>query len=80
MKKLGRDGLDFLYNAICVLRGDKHQSYVDFDPETLYAPVATQKNLRALFAFPASMMDIIEGAHILVEGAYITNAYLFWQT
>lgn len=50
--------------------------YVDFYPDKLYAPVASQETLRALVAFAASMDDIVKGVEIFVEGAHVTKAYL----
>ena len=61
-KQLDNDGRDFLYKARYVLRGDKQEAYVDFDPDNLYAPVATHESLRALLSYAASKHDIVEGA------------------
>lgn len=76
-KQLDRDGLEFVYKARYVIRGDKQESYVDFNHDNLYAPVAAQKRLPALFAFAESTEDIVETADIFVEGEDVTNAYIF---
>lgn len=40
-KKLDGNGTSFLYKAICVLHDDKQHEYIDYEPDQLYAPVAT---------------------------------------
>jgi len=69
-KPLDEKGLNFLCKARCVARGDLQEPYVDFDPENLYAPVATHESIRLVIAFAASQ-------DLLLEGGDISNAYLY---
>lgn len=64
------DGREFLYKARCVLRGDLQTEFIDFNPEELYAPVASHESIRSLLCITA-----IEDCD--VEGCDVDNAYLF---
>jgi len=70
VKKLNETGKDHLCKARCVLRGDLQKPYLNFEPEALYAPVATYDSLRLIIALAAS-------ANLLLEGGDISNAYLY---
>jgi len=71
-KPLDAKGLEFLCKARCVVRGDLQEAYVDFGPESLYAPVATHESLRLIIAFAAN-------EDLILEGGDIANAYLYGE-
>lgn len=60
---------EYLAKARCCLRGDRQKAWVDFDPESVYAPVALHESHRMLIAFSATN-------DLVLEGADISNAYL----
>lgn len=53
IKPLDAKGTKFLKKSRCCLRGDKQKPFIDFNPEEVYAPVASHEALRALFAYAA---------------------------
>lgn len=57
-----------MFEARCTLRGDLQEEGVDYDPEALYAPVATHESIRILLCLAASQ-------DLMLEGFDITNAY-----
>ena len=71
LKQLDAEGKKFLEKARCCLRGDRQQEYVDFDPNALYAPVASHESIRMLLACAAAEPETT------IEGADIDNAYLY---
>jgi len=70
LKHLDQDGSKVLHKARCCLRGERQKAFVDFDPESTYAPVASHESLRMLMHYAAS-------ENLLPEGADISNAYLY---
>lgn len=70
LKPLDAVGNQFLEKARCFLRGDRQIAYEDFDPNSLYAPVASHDAIRFLIAVSAA-------ENVALEGADISNAYLF---
>jgi len=68
-KPLDTKGRDVLYKARCVVRGDRKQEYIDFDPSHVYAPVASYEAVRFIIALAANH-DLILG------GGDISNFYL----
>ena len=60
----------FLCKALCVARGDLQKAFLDYDPDSLYAPVAAHESLRVLIAFAANNNQILEGGDV-------ANAYLY---
>ena len=71
-KPLDAQGKTFLPKARCVARGDLQEAYVDFDPDTLYAPVAAHASIRLILAYAASQ-------NLIIEGGDISNAYLYGE-
>ena len=69
LKPINREGTVFLHKARCVVRGDLQVAGIDFDPEKLYAPVASHAAIHALIAIAAERK-------LLIEGADISHAYL----
>ena len=69
---LDAQGKTFLPKARCVARGDLQEAYVDFDPDTLYAPVAAHASIRLILAYAASK-------NLIIEGGDISNAYLYGE-
>ena len=63
-------GTNFLHKARCCIRGDKQTPHVDLEPATTYAPIASNEAIRSLLSFAA-------GEGHLIEGADISNAYLY---
>lgn len=69
-KVIDAEGRQFLCKARCVARGDQQEAGLDFNPETLYAPVAAHESIRLILAFAAS-------TNLILEGGDISNAYLY---
>ena len=69
-KPLDVEGKRFLKKARCCLRGDKQKPFVDYDADTIYAPLASHETLRLLLACTASQ-------GLILEGADVANAYLY---
>ena len=69
-KQMNSDGINFLYKVRCVLRGDKNEEYIDFDPKNIYAPIATHESIRALISSSTNK-------DLLLEEEDVTNAYLY---
>lgn len=59
----------FLHKARCVAGGDIQEPGVDFDPDSLYAPVAFLETIRTLLAIAAEH-------GLLVEGYDLSHAFL----
>lgn len=51
------------------MRGYKQVEYVDFDPDEIYAPFATDESIRIMFSISPS-------EDLIFEGADVDNAYL----
>lgn len=60
----------FLEKARCCVRGDQQHSYVDYDPTTIYAPIASYDSIRVAFAIAA-------GNNLKLEGEDVSNAYSY---
>lgn len=67
-KHIGPFKRDFIFKALCVLRGDKRTPYEDFDSENLYDPVAAHEIIWLFIAFCAV-------PSLRVEGVEVDNAY-----
>lgn len=70
LKPLDNQNKSCLHRARCCARGDMQTPGVDFDPDGLYAPVASHDSIRILLSIAAA-----DG--LLVEGADICSAYLY---
>lgn len=70
LKPLENVGVSFLHKARCVVRGDKQETFIDFNPDEICAPVASHEAIRLILAYAAS-------ENLLLEGADISNAYLY---
>lgn len=70
LKLLDKHGYKYKCKARCVARGDEQEAGIDFQPESLYAPVATHEGIRLVLAHAASM-------NLILEGGDVPNAYLF---
>jgi len=70
IKPLDTFGRECLHKARCCVRGDLQDPAVDFDPSSLYAPVASHESIRLLFAIAAR-------DNLIVEGGDVANAYLY---
>ena len=70
-KQIDSEGKKFLEKARCCLRGDRQKPDIDFNPEALYAPVATHESIRVQIACSAGERKTF------IEGADIDNAYLY---
>lgn len=60
----------YLCKARCCLRGDKQLQHRDYDPLSLYAPVARHETIRMFLTKAAAL-------NLFVEGADVDNAYLY---
>ncbi len=56
--------------ARCCARGDLQEQDIDFNPDTLYAPLASHESIRLILAFAAS-------SSLTLEGGDLANAYLY---
>lgn len=70
LQQLNKYGTGLLHKARCCIRGDKLQANIEYDPSNIYAPVVSHEAIRILHTFAA-------GEGLIMEGAYITNAYLY---
>ncbi len=52
------------------LEGICRKKNIDFNPDTLYAPVASHETIRIILAFAAS-------SDFILEGGDVANAYLY---
>ena len=69
-KPLEAEGTKFIEKARSFLRGDRQMIYVDYDPRSVYAPVASLDSIRMLISLSAA-------ARSFLEGADVSNAYLY---
>lgn len=60
---------EYLAKDRCCLRGDRQKAWVDLDPKSVFAPLASHESLRMLIAFAAAN-------ELVLEAADISNAYL----
>ena len=67
---LDAEGKKFRKKARCCLRRDRQQAYINYDPTNVYAPVASHDSIRMLQAITAAQK-------LIIEGADISNAYLY---
>ena len=70
LKTLDAAGTKFLEKSRCCICGNRQTPELDFDPHTVYAPVASHEAVRILLAVAASN-------DLIVEGGDISNAYLY---
>lgn len=70
LKPMDMFGIKFLHRARCFIRGGMQMPGIDFDPESLYAPVAFKEAIRMLFAISAA-------SDLIVEGGDVSSAYLY---
>jgi len=70
LKPIYNIGEQYLQKARCVVRGDKQQASIDYDPNSIYAPVASHEGLRLILAIAAHR-------NLILEGGDIANAYLY---
>lgn len=61
---------EFLCKARSTLRGDLQNEKARFDFDMIYAPVATHKSIRALFA-------LYESIYFISKACNISNIYLY---
>lgn len=69
-RPLDDDGTTFLCKARCVARGDLQEPFIDYDPDSLYVPVAAHESFRMLLAFAANK-------YVILEKGDVANAYLY---
>lgn len=60
----------YVYKARCVLPGDLQEENIDFNPEDLFAPVASNETIRLV-------IELTEYKELEVEGCAVDTAYLF---
>ncbi len=54
MKPLDAEGRKFMEKARCCSHGGRQQAYVDYDPNNIYAPVASHDSIRILLSIAAA--------------------------
>ena len=59
-KPIDEHHTEFLCKARCVARGDLQEAYLDFNPDSLYAPVPSHESLQMIIAFAANNNLILE--------------------
>ncbi len=65
LKQVDSEGKEFLGKFRCCLRGDRQRPYVNYNPDALYAPVASHESIRLLLAVTADKKEaMLEGADI----------------
>ena len=69
LKPMDTDGKSFLHKARCCVPGDLQFPGLDFDPNSVYAPVASHESIRMLLSIAAEN-------GLIVEGGDVCNAYL----
>lgn len=60
LKLLDEKGLQLFHKARCCIRGDLQDPRLDFDPEGLYAPVASHESICKILALSANENLIVE--------------------
>jgi len=70
LKPIENAGQKFLHKARCVVRADKQQAFIDYDPSNIYAPVVYHEALRLILALSAY-------GNLILEAGDIANAYLY---
>lgn len=70
LKKLDAAGTKHLEKARCCVRGELQTPEIDFNPTSIYAPVASHEAIRILFSVAAS-------EDLYIEGGDVGNAYLY---
>lgn len=69
-KNLPTEQQQFLRKARCFLRCDKQETYIYFDPYSLYAPAAHQETIRVL-------LEKVGAQVLIIEGGDVSNAYIY---
>ena len=70
LKSLNATGTEFLENVRCCLRWDTQIENVDFNPEILYAHVASHAGIRMLLSVAAAQNDEVEGGDVDIAYLY----------
>lgn len=69
IKLLDPEGKSYIPTARCFARGDHQKPNIDFNPDTLYAPLASYETFRTVIAMSAAR-------GVTLERADISNAYI----
>ena len=69
-KPIDEHHTEFLCKARCVTCGDLQEAYLDFNPDSPYAPVASNEILRLIIAFAAKN-------NLILDGGDVANTYLY---
>ena len=70
-KQIDSEGCKFIEKTRCRLRGDRQKPYIDFNPESFNAPIATHESIRVLISCSAGERKTF------IAGADVRNAYLY---
>ncbi len=69
-KMLDALGTLYICKARCCARGDLQEENIDFNPDALYAPVASHETIPIILSFAAS-------SDFILEVGDVANAYLY---